>query len=90
MSVMANLLRFGCLLRDNLKMGAFSYHKFISLLACINCWKVYNKFVSACTVKTAIEVQSLCVSASKNGTFVGFLCFSPPILFARAATNWAI
>ena len=27
----------GALLRDNLQMGAFSYHRFIFLLACVNC-----------------------------------------------------
>ena len=66
-------------------MGAFSYHRFIFLLAYIDCWKVYNKLVTACTVKTAIEVQR--VSTSKNGTFIGLLRFSPYFLFACAATN---
>ena len=68
-------------------MGAFSYHKFIFLLACIDLWNAYNRFVSACTVKTVIEVQCLCASTSKNGTFVGFLCFSPAFLLACAAIN---
>ena len=81
-------------------MGAFSYHRFIFLLACIDCWKVYNRLVSACTVKTAIKVQHLCVSTvkvilyvygfnwQKTGTFVGLLPFlSPSFFFACAATN---
>ena len=68
-------------------MGAFSYHKFIFLLASIDRWKAYNRLVSAYTVQTAIEVQSLCVSTSKNGTFVGLLRLSPSFLFACAATN---
>ena len=55
-------------------MGAFSYHKFIFLLACI---KVYNRLVS---VKTAIEVQHLRVSTSKNGTLVELLRFSLSLL----------
>ena len=50
-------------------MGAFSYHRFIFLLAFIDCWKAYNRLVSACTVKTAIEVQRLCVSTSKKRHF---------------------
>ena len=57
-------------------MGAFSYHRYIFLLACIDCRKVYNRLVSVCTVKTAIEVQSLCVSTSKNDTFVRLFRFS--------------
>ena len=47
-------------------MGAFSYHRFIFLLACIDRWKVDNRLVSACTVKTTIEVKCLCVSTSKK------------------------
>ena len=47
-------------------MGAFSYHRFIFLLTCIDCWKVYDRLVSACTVNTAIEVQCLCVLTSKK------------------------
>ena len=47
-------------------MGAFSYHRFIFLLTCIDCRKVYNRLVSACTVKAAIAVQRLCVSTSRK------------------------
>ena len=47
-------------------MGAFFYHRFIFLLACINRWKVYNRLSFACTVKTAIEVKCLSVSTSKK------------------------
>ena len=36
MSVTASLLLLGAVLRDNLKMGAFSYHRCMSLLACID------------------------------------------------------
>ena len=50
-------------------MGAFYYHRFIFLLACIDHWKVYNRLVPASTVKTAIEVQRLCVSTSKKRHF---------------------
>ena len=32
----ASLLRLGALLRDNLQMGAFSYHTCMSILACID------------------------------------------------------
>ena len=70
-------------------MGAFSYHRFIFLLACIDRWKVYNRLVFTCTVKTAIEVQCLCVSTSKNGTFLGLLHFSLSLLFAGATINQA-
>ena len=45
-------------------MGA--YHRFIFLLACIDRWKVYNRLIFACTVKTAIEVKCLCVSTSNK------------------------
>ena len=48
-------------------MGAFSCQRFIFLLACIDRWKVYNRLVFACTVKTAIAVKCLCVSTSKKG-----------------------
>ena len=47
-------------------MGAFSCQRFIFLLACIDRWKVYNRLVSACTVKTAIEVKRQCVLTSKK------------------------
>ena len=68
-------------------MGAFSYHRFIFLLTCINRWKVFNRLVSTCTVKTAIDVQRLCVSTRKNGIFVGLLRISLSFLFACVATN---
>ena len=68
-------------------MGAFFYHRFIFLLACIDRWKVYNRLVSACTVKTAIEFQRSCVSASKNGNFVELFRFLLSFLFACTATN---
>ena len=71
-------------------MSAFSYHRFIFLLACGDCWKVYNRLVSECTVKTAIEVQRLCVSTRKNGTFCRASSFLTSDLFACAATNRAI
>ena len=47
-------------------MGIFSYHRFIFLLACIDRWKVYNRLVFACTVKTAVKVKHQCVSTSKT------------------------
>ena len=50
-------------------MGAFSYHKFIFLLACIDRWKAYNRFISTCTIMNAIEVQRLCASTSKKRHF---------------------
>ena len=69
-------------------MGAFSYHRFIFLLACIDRWKVYNRLVFACTVKTATEVQRLCVSTStKRALLSGF---SLSFLFECAAANRAI
>ena len=37
-------------------MDVFSFYRFIFLLACINSWKIYNRLISACTLKTAIEV----------------------------------
>ena len=65
-------------------MGAFSYHRFIFLLACIDRWKVYNRLVSVCTANTAIEVKCLCASTGKN---VGLLHLAPSFLFACAASN---
>ena len=65
-------------------MGAFSYHRFIFLLSC----EVYNRLVSACTVKTATEVKCLCeFKLAKNGTVVGLLRFSPSFLFVCAGIN---
>ena len=69
-------------------MGAFSSHRCIFLLACIDRWKVYNRFVSTCTVKAAIEVNVYVFQLAKNGTLVGLLRFSPSFLFACAAINW--
>ena len=43
---------------------------------CIDRWKVYNRLVFMCTVKTAIEVKCLCVSTSKNSTLFGLVRFS--------------
>ena len=70
-------------------MGAFSYHRFIFLLACIDCWKIYNRLVFACAVKTAIKVKRQCVSASK--TWFCSRASSVPIvsLSACAASNSA-
>ena len=47
-------------------MGAFSYHRFIFLLACTDRGEIYIRLVFACTVKTAIEVKWLCISTSKK------------------------
>ena len=49
------------------------------LLACIDCWKLYNRLVFAFTDKTAIKVKSQCVSSSN---FVNHRRF-----FACAASN---
>ena len=66
-------------------MGAFSYHRYIILLACINGWKVYNRLISACTVKTVTEVKRLCVLTSEKPTLLGLLRSSSSFLFADAA-----
>ena len=68
-------------------MGAFSYHRFMFLLACVDCWKIYNRLVSACTVKTAIEVQRLCVSTSKKFHFCRASSFLTDFLFLCSAAN---
>ena len=47
-------------------MGAFSYHRFIFLLACIDGWKIYNRLGFACTVKIAIKVKRQCVLTRKT------------------------
>ena len=70
-------------------MGAFSYHRFIFLLACINRWKVYNRLITACTAKTAIEVQCLCASTSKVSLLSGVFVSHHFFLFACAASNRA-
>ena len=54
-------------------MSAFSYYRFMFLLAGIDCSKVYNRLVFACTVKAAMKVQCLCVSTSKKALLSGFL-----------------
>ena len=54
-------------------MSAFSYHRFMLLLACIDCSKVDNRLISECTVKAAMKVQCLCVSTSKKALLSGFL-----------------
>ena len=68
-------------------MGAFSYHRFIFLLACIVRWKVYNRLVSSCTVKTAIEVKRLFVSTSKKLLSCQASSFLTVFLSACAASN---
>ena len=65
-------------------MGAFSYHRVIFLLACIDCWKVYNILVSVCTVKTAIEVQRLCVSTRKRPALLSGFFISHQLFCSRA------
>ena len=67
-------------------MGAFSYHRFIFLLACIDRWKVYNRLVSVCTVKTAIEVKCLCVLASKKWHSLRAFSFIT-VFFVRVRRN---
>ena len=52
-------------------MGAFSYHRFIFLLACIDRWKVYNRLTSVCTVNTAIAVQPYVFQQAKYDTVSG-------------------
>ena len=89
MSVMANLLCFGCFAVITRTWVLFSYQRFIFLLACIDCWKVYNRLVSACTVKTAIEVKCSCVSTSKKRHLCRASSFLTVVfLFACAAINW--
>ena len=50
--------------------------------------QVYNRLVSACTVKNVIEVQRLCVSTSKRRHFCQL--FLPSFLFACDAPSRAI
>ena len=52
-------------------MGAFSYHRFIFLLACIDRWKVYNRLVFACTVNT---VQNTALLLGFFGSHRFFVC----------------
>ena len=59
-------------------MGAFSYHRFIFLLPCIDLWIVYNRLLSACIVKTAIEIKhmfQLAKTALLSGFFVSLRLF---------------
>ena len=70
-------------------MGAFSYHRFIFLLARIDLWKVYDRLISTCTVKTGIKVKRQWFQLAKRGTLVGLLQFSPSFLFAFATSNRA-
>ena len=67
-------------------MGAFFYHSFIFLLACVDRWKVYNRLVFACTIKTAIKVKRQC---AQHGTLVRLLRFSLSFLVECAASNRA-
>ena len=69
-------------------MGAFSYHRFIFLLACIDHSKVFNRLIFACKVKTAIEVEVDVLQLAKNGTLFELFHFSLYFLFACAAINW--
>ena len=68
-------------------MGAFSYHRFIFLLACIDHSKVFNRLIFACKVKTAIEVEVDVLQLAKNGTLFELFHFSLYFLFACAAIN---
>ena len=68
-------------------MGDFSYHRFIFLLASIDRWKVYNRLVFACTLKTAIEVNVDVFQLGKNGTLFGLFRFSLSFLFACVHRN---
>ena len=66
------------------KWALFFYYRFIFVLAHIDCWKVRNRLVSACTVKAAIEVQRLCVSTSRKWHFCRVSLFLTAFLFARS------
>ena len=66
-------------------MGAFSYHRFIFLLTCIDHWKVYNRPVFAYTVKTAIKVNVYVFQLAKNCTFFEIFRFSLSFVFLCAA-----
>ena len=70
-------------------MGAFSYHRFIFLLACIDRWKIYNRLVFACTVKTVIKVERQCVLTSKTLHCSRASSVLTVLLFACAASNRA-
>ena len=62
----------------------WSLARYIFLLACIDSWKVYNWLVSACTVKTAIQVKCLCVSTSKKTTLLSGFFVSHCLFCLRA------
>ena len=69
-------------------MGAFSYHRFIFLLACIDRWKVYNRHVHSEDCNKSWT--SVCFDRlAKHGTVVGLLRFLSSVLFACAANNQA-
>ena len=54
---------------------------------CIDRCKVYNRLVSASTVKTAIDVKCLCVSTSKKRHYCRAFSFLTVCLFACATIN---
>ena len=68
-------------------MGAFPYHRFIFLLACIDRWKVYNRLVFAYTVKTTIEVKCLRVLTSKKWRSLRTFSFSTVFFFVFVRRN---
>ena len=68
-------------------MSAFFYHKFIYLLACIDRWKVHNRLVFACTVKTAIAVKCYVFQLAKKALSLGFFVSHFLFLFTSAAIN---
>ena len=70
-------------------MGAFSYHRFIFLLVCIDRLNVYNRLFFTCTVKTAIKVKRQCVSTSKTWFCSRASSVLIVFLFACAASNSA-
>ena len=68
-------------------MGPFSYRRFTFLFAYIDRWKVYNRLVSACSVKTAIEVKCWCVLTSQTTTLLSGFFVPHSFLLACAAIN---
>ena len=56
-------------------MGAFSYNKFI--ISLLDRWKVYNRLVFACTVKTAIKIKRQCVLGHR------FICNNSMVLISK-------
>ena len=65
----------------------WSLARYIFLLACIDNWKVYNRLVLACTVKTTIKVKCLCVSTSKKRHSCRAASFLTVFFVWRAAIN---